>query len=159
MKNLKERYSKLSSQFSLPSYDELNLEFELLYVKELFEINRPLVFIRRRISDKIGWTCAMLQGIIQPNPGSMLSMEESSFFTKEEKQNTLIKLLKELMYYTRKSMDLDIGSTDKEEAEFIKESFKKWAGFKPRVKEVSKHLKESWKKEKTSKKVNNSYLG
>ena len=86
MKNLKERYSKLSKEFSLPSYEELNNEFELLYIKELFEINRPLVFIRRRILDKIGWVGAMLQGIIQPNQGSLLSMEESSFFKKEEKE-------------------------------------------------------------------------
>ena len=158
MKNLKERYSKLSNEFSLPSYEELNNEFELLYIKELFEINRPLVFIRRRIIDKLGWVGAMLQGIIQPNPGSLLSMEESSFFTKEEKDD-LIKTLKDLMFYTRKSINLDLESKDVEEAEFIKESLKKWAELKPRIKEVSLQLKNGWKKEKVSKKVNNNYMG
>ncbi|MBT4576978.1 hypothetical protein HOM13_02410 [Candidatus Woesearchaeota archaeon] len=158
MKNLKERYSKLSNEFSLPSYEELNNEFELLYIKELFEINRPLVFIRRRIIDKLGWVGAMLQGIIQPNPGSLLSMEESSFFTKEEKDD-LIKTLKDLMFYTRKSINLDLESKDVEEAEFIKESLKKWAELKPRIKEISLQLKNGWKKEKVSKKVNNNYMG
>ena len=158
MKNLKERYSKLSNEFSLPSYEELNNEFELLYIKELFEINRPLVFIRRRIIDKPGWVGAMLQGIIQPNPGSLLSMEESSFFTKEEKDD-LIKTLKDLMFYTRKSINLDLESKDVEEAEFIKESLKKWAELKPRIKEISLQLKNGWKKEKVSKKVNNNYMG
>ena len=158
MKNLKERYSKLSNEFSLPSYEELNNEFELLYIKELFEINRPLVFIRRRIIDKLGWVGAMLQGIIQPNPGSLLSMEESSFFTKEEKDD-LIKTLKDLMFYKRKSINLDLESKDVEEAEFIKESLKKWAELKPRIKEISLQLKNGWKKEKVSKKVNNNYMG
>lgn len=159
MKNLKENYSKLATQFNLPSFEELDKDFELLYVRELFEINRPLVFIRRRICDKIGWTCGMLQGIIQPNPGSMLSIEESSFFTKEEKQNNFVKLLKGLMYYTRKSIYLDMESTDREEAEFIKEAYNKWLETKPKIKEISQQLKEGWKKEKESSKETNNHLG
>ena len=63
------------------------------------------------------------------------------------------------MYYTRKSMALDLESTDPEEAEFIKESLRKWSEIKPRIKEISQQLKNGWKKEKVSKKVNNNYMG
>ena len=159
MKNLKENYSKLASQYGLPSYEELDKDFELLYARELFEISRPLVFIRRRICDKIGWTCGMLQGLIQPNPGSMLSIEESSFFTKEEKQENFVKLLKSLMYFTRKSIALDLESTNEEEAEFIKEICKKWAEIKPTIKKISEQLKDGWKNDKESKKVSHNHLG
>lgn len=159
MKNLKENYSKLANQFSLPSYEELDKDFELLYSRELFEISRPLVFIRRRICDKIGWTCGMLQGLIQPNPGSMLSIEESSFFSKEEKQDSFVKILKDLMYYTRKSLDLDLESTNEEEAEFIKELYNKWIEIKPKIKKISQQLKEGWKNEKETNKQTNNHLG
>ena len=159
MKNLRENYSKLASRFSLPPYEELDKDFELLYARELFEINRPLVFVRRRICDKIGWTCGMLQGLIQPNPGSMLSIEESSFFTKEEKQENFVKLLKNLMYFTRKSITLDLESTDEEEAEFIKEICNRWNEVKPEIKTIAEQLKEGWKNDKESKKESHNHLG
>jgi len=158
MKNLKESYKKLQEKYKLPDYEELDQEFELLYMKEIYEITRPLVFIRRRIYDKIGWSSGMIQSILQPNPSSPINLEESSFFTKEEKQEKLIKLLRQMMYYARLSLDLDISSTDEEEAEFIKEAFNKWQEFKPAIKEISTKMKEGWKKEIEHKK-GHDYMG
>ena len=159
MKNLKERYKKLQQEFSLPSYEVLDNEFEFLYVREIFEISRPLVFIRRRIYDKLGWACSMLQGIIQPNPGSIISIEESSFFTKEEKQKDIINLLKDLMYYERLSGDLDLYSTDEQEAKLIKEMFSKWKEVRPKIKNITSKLTEGWKNQKDESKKNNTYMG
>ena len=61
MKDVKQKYKELASKYSLPSYEELDQDFELLYFKELFQVSKPLAFVRRRIYDKIGWVCSMIQ--------------------------------------------------------------------------------------------------
>src|SRR3989344_7570437 len=105
--NLKDEYEKLKKKHKLPNYEELDNEFELLYVAKLEEIKFPLRFIRRRINDKIAWFCNMLQNIIQPNPGSLISLEESKFFSDEDRKKMIV-LLKELMHMERESVLLDI---------------------------------------------------
>lgn len=159
MKDIKAKYKELESKYGLPSYEELDKDFELLYFKELFQISKPLAFVRRRIYDKIGWVCSMIQSLMQPNPTSPINIEEASFFTKQEKQENFIKLLKEMMYLERLSVNLDIDSTEQEDADFIKEAFKKWKEIKPKVKEITSKLKEGWKKETEKKSNNHNYMG
>jgi len=158
MKNLKNDYDTLKKKFNLPSYEELDKDFELLYMREIFEIKRALVFVRRRMCDKIANICNVIQNIIQPNPSYPISIEESSFFAKDEKQNELIDLLKDLMFYERFSNSLDIFSTDEEEAEFIKEVYSKWNEVKPRIKEIANKMAKGWKAKKEDKK-RNDYMG
>jgi hypothetical protein len=158
MKELKQRYGKLAEKYNLPLFEELDQDFEILYFKELFEISKPLAFVRRRIYDKIGWVCSMIQTLMQPNPGSPISIEEASFFTKEEKQD-FIKLLKQMMYFERLSIHLDVESTEQEDADFIKETTKKWKEIKPKIKEITNQLNKGWKKETEKKTKNHNYLG
>tara|TARA_Y100000310_G_scaffold337122_1_gene423364 strand:- start:4852 stop:5328 length:477 start_codon:yes stop_codon:yes gene_type:complete len=158
MKNLKKRYEELSKKYNLPSYDELDKEFEILYIREVFEISKPLAYVRRRLSDKLGGVCGMLQSLIQPNPNSSVSIEESSFFSKDEKQK-LVKLLKELMYYERLSVHLDVNSEEEKDAEFIKEASEKWNEVKPKVESITGKLKDGWQKEVKAKAKNHHYMG
>lgn len=158
MKNLKSSYETLANKYNLPSFQELDNEFEILYFRELFEISHPLSFVRRRIYEKFGWVCGMLQGIAQPNPSSMISIEESSFFKKEEKKEH-IDLLKAMMYYERYSVNLDIETNEEQDAEFIKQAYQKWMEIKPQITKISAKLKDSWKKETEVKERNNNYMG
>ncbi len=158
MKDLRQNYRKFEQKYKLPSFEELDKEFEILYVHSIFEISYPLKFIRRRINDNISWICNMIQTIMQPNPGSIISMEESTFFPKENKEGYQ-KLLKELMYIERLSLALDIESTEENDAELIKTMFNKWKEIKPKVHEITNILKEGWKKEAVKENRNHSYLG
>ena len=159
MKELKNNYESLKNKYSLPDYNKLNEEFELFYLGKLVEIIHPLAFIRRRMSDKVGVMCSFLQGILQPNPGSMVGIEESSFFSKEEKQKDIQKLLKELMYHLRESYDLDLNIVEENDAKFIKNFYPKWIEIKPRILKLSGKLKEGWKKETKTKNNNHHYMG
>ena len=158
MKDLKQRYNELANKYNTPSFEELDPDFELLYFKELCEISKPLAFARRRIYDKIGWICSMIQTLMQPNSGSPISIEESSFFTKDEKQD-FVNLLKQMMYFERLSIHLDIESTEQEDADFIKEAVGKWQEIKPQIKKITSQLKQGWKKETEKKVSNHNYLG
>ena len=144
--NLKEEYEKLRKVYKLPSYEFLDREFELLYVTKLEEIKFPLRFIRRRINDKIAWFCNMLQNIIQPNPGSLISLEESKFFSDEDRKK-MIDLLKELMYMERESVLLDIDYDKKKDSEYISDALEKWNSIKKEISKFSDKLKKGWKEE------------
>ena len=144
--NLKEEYDRLKKNFKIPNYEELDKEFELLYITKLEEIKFPLRFVRRRMNDKIAWFCNMLQNIIQPNPGSLISLEESKFFSDEDRTK-MISLLKELMYMERESLTLDINYDKKKDVEYINNVFNKWTKLKKEVDYISDILKNGWKKE------------
>ncbi len=144
--DLKEEYEKLRKNYKLPSYEDLDREFELLYVAKLEEIKFPLRFIRRRITDKLSWFCNMMQNIIQPNPGSLISLEESKFFSDNDRAK-IINLLKELMYFERESLILEVYFNEKDDVEFINNIFDIWDKTKKEIKFITDILKKGWKKE------------
>lgn len=144
--SLKEEYEKLSKKYNLPKYEDLDKEFELLYISHLEEIKFPLRFIRRRITDKLSLFCNMLQNIIQPNPGSLISLEESKFFSDKDREK-IIGLLKELMHIERQSLYLEISFDENEDVEFINNIFRRWDKIKKETLQFSEILKKKWKEE------------
>jgi hypothetical protein len=159
MKNIKESYKKLSEKHNLPSFEELDNEFELLYTREIFEISHPLSFVRRRMFDKISSISGTIHEILQPNPSSIVGLQESSFFSKEEKKENLTNLFKELMVLLRSTASLEIELTEEGEAESIRETLKKWKEIKPQLIKIAAKLRDGWKKETTSTKKDHNYFG
>lgn len=154
---LREEYDALAKKYKLPIYDELDENFELLYVGPVTEIKYPLRFIRRRINDKLAFFCSLLQGLLQPNPGSLVNMQESEFLEKEEHKK-IMKLLREFMFIERQSLLLDINPNEKDDAGFIKDTFKEWNSIKKEVEKIFVKIKDTWKKE-IEKKKGESYFG
>ncbi|MFH1592823.1 MAG: hypothetical protein ABIB47_05645 [Candidatus Woesearchaeota archaeon] len=144
--DLKSDYEKLSKKYDLPDYEELDNYFEFLYFQKLIEIKFPLRFVRRRIFDKVNSYIGFLQNIISPNPQSLISLEESKFFTEEEK-NEMIILLKDMMRLERKNLLMDLQSSEDEQAEFIKEAYAAWKGYKDKIYALSEKLKDTWSSE------------
>ena len=143
MVDLKNDYEKLRKKYSLPKYDELDENFELLYFQPVIEIKFLLRFIRRRIFDKINSYIVFLQNILHPNPNSIISLEESRFFSDNEKQE-IANLMKSMMQLERKSSLIDLSGSEKEDAEFIKKAFNSWVDYKKSLYGVSKKMLEGW---------------
>lgn len=161
---IKTAYEQLAKKYTLPKYDELDGEFELLYVQNILEIRYVLRFVRRRMTDKFAWVCNMIQSFLQPNPSSFVSLQESSFFNPEEKK-AMGHLLKDLMQYARVSVALDIEGNDKNDAENIKAMHEKWIHSKPELLVILKKLPAGWKEVHLAKEAKeeqssrNHYLG
>ena len=120
--DIKHEYGLLAQKYTLPSYDELDKEFEFLYFTPVSEIRFVSRFVRRRICDRISMFAHTLQGLLQPNPTSFISLEESSFLTDEDKNKASL-LIKELMSLSRESSLLDINFDEKKDAYFIREAY------------------------------------
>ena len=149
--NLKEEYQKIKHK--LPKFEEINEDFEIEFIKEK---NFLLRQIRRRMSEKIIFFCRIIEGLVYPTQQHIITATEIKAFSDERKKE-IEKIYKELMYFERESLLLDVFPDDKRDAEFINNVFNYWKKIKKEMKEIVTVMKESWKKEYKSEKDN--YFG
>jgi len=157
IEDLKKKYEVLRKKYNLPRYKDLDDEFELFYIGKIQEINNVLGFIRRRICDKIGWYLGYLQSILNPNPSSLINIQESKFL--EEDKEKIIKLLRELVQITSFSVLRELEKKENLEAEFIRFSFEKWLKIKEELIFLIKKVVEKWKKEEKKDTKKEKYFG
>jgi len=157
--DIKKEYEALAKKYKLPDYEDLDREFELLYVMDIKEIKYVLRFIRRRINDKVAWACTMIQSILQPNPGSLVNLQESNCFNSKDDKQKLFNLLREMMQVERKSLLLDIKSDEKGDAVFINESYKQWSSFKNEISWIAEKMHKHWSTVQEEKKERDRYFG
>jgi len=158
LKDLPRVYESYQSKYSLPSYDELNKEFELLYIGPLTSLDFPLRFMRRRIADRLASAVSYLQTLLQPNPSSLVYLRESSFFSVEEKQQIVV-LLKEFMQLERRSFALELTGSEQDDAHYIRDAHQHWLVLKKQYAAVVKKLPERWQQQEEKKTIRNQYVG
>ena len=150
--NIKEEYQKYT-KYNLPEYEALNKEFELYFIEKSEFL---LCNIRRRIHEKLAFFARILEGIIYPNPSSLVNMQEAKFFSDEEK-GQITALYKKIVLLERNSNKLDVKSDEKENAEFINLLFKEWPFLTNQMFDILQKIENSWKKEEKS--SGESYFG
>jgi len=151
---IKTEYERLKKKYNLPNFGKLNEEFEIYSIEKKDCLLRN---IRRRIIEKLGFFTRILDNVLYPNSGSLVSIHESKFFSDEEKLR-LSDLYKELMIYERESLALDVSPDEKEDALVIKKIFKDWNRLKKEVENVVNKMEKSWKTKDEDLK-NNIYFG
>lgn len=144
--DIKKEFEPLRKKYSLPNYEELNQEFEILYVSPILEIAFPLRFVRRRISDKFIWVCNLFQNLLNPNPSSMIGLQESKYFDNSDRDK-ISKLLKEFMFFERQSLIQDLNPDEEKDAKLIKEMFQIWIKHKKDLILITEKLRDGWRKE------------
>lgn len=151
---MKKKYEPLQKKYKLPSFDELNKEFEIEKVQE-HETDFLLREIRKNVGEKLGAFLRFLENIINPSLAPVFILNSLKDLAAREKE--LIKACYEALVDSElESIHLDIEYDEKKEAAFIQKSFKKWQDIKPYMNELISSM------EKTQKKVEerkNSYLG
>jgi len=141
-----EDYKELQKKYNLPTYKKLNDNFELDYIEDPFFMLRS---IRRRIHEKVVFFAKIFEKIIFPNQAAMIEMYESKFFSEKEKEE-LLQTYEELLELDRKALSLNITSTDINEAEYIRTTFKKWSLLIKKSQFIIQKLDKSWKQEKSN---------
>ena len=151
---VRQAYTKIIKKYSLPSWQTINDEFELATIE--YEDLPILKQVRRKIVEKFSNYAALLESFLQPNPGSLINLEETKFFN-EKDQQTIYELLKELMYLERSSYYLDFTSEEKDDALYINESNASWKKMKKDFENIITNLKKGWREEMKSNKY--QYFG
>ena len=152
---LKNDYSKLAEKYKLPSFRELNEEFDIEKVQEL-ETETLLREIRKVMMDKALAYLRFIELLLNPSNAPMF------FFAILKGLDSADKKLLEDLYTRLGRIEIEVVGVDndyseKSEAEFIKHLVSGWKGIKEDMKKISASLQKSW--DKKSERREKSYLG
>ena len=144
--DFRNEYNKIKQK--LPSFDELNNDFE---ISSITEKNFPLRAIRRKIMEKVLKYMTILESLIQPET-HFTDLYESKFFNDSERHEILI-LYKKLKQFERETYEIALNEDDKDNADFINVFFIEWKAMKKQLIIIIKKIKGSWKEESKDKEV------
>lgn len=141
--NIKKDYEELRKKYSLPDFESLNNEFEVSSIE-----NKQFLLkeIRRRITERLEAYAKLLEALLQPDTASVSAMYECRFIEDDEKEK-IYSIYKKLMIIDRNSIMASIGD-DKENSEFIKNSFEEWSKIKASIRPIVEKLKSTWENDK-----------
>jgi len=153
---LKANYEDYRKKYGLPSYKELNEEFEIEKLTEAEGTELFMRKLRRVLIDKIIYLLRFLESFLNPQNAPMFIL----VILKNLKEGTgkvVEKLYKEGCDLEIKALTLDVSSTEKQEAELAKEIIKRWGSMKKEIEDLYKEVARAW--EVSEKKEIKDYLG
>jgi len=128
IEELKRDYEKATKVYDMPSFDELNINFQIEKISDI-ETNFLLLEIRRHISEKLSSYLKLAETLINPTSAQMIVYHMIKTFTTKDQEN-LREIYKKLAKLEIKTVELDLDFDEKEEAKFIKKSYEKWQKIK-----------------------------
>src|SRR3990167_621299 len=140
---IREEYEKLAKKYSLPSFKELDEDFEIS--KAEFSGTTILRDMRKLIIAKFASMMNFAELLLNPSNGSMFHMFLTRGISSEDKE-ILSKIFGEIGEIEIDSFALELNYGEKNEAEFIKKSFSQWQEMKPEFEQIFNSLKINWKK-------------
>jgi len=154
MPGIKEKYNQLKKKYALPSYEELNQDFNLEDINTESEL--VLQNVRRKIYEKIDYYAELIESVLQPE-SSLANMYEAHY-TEDDEKNKAYAIFKKLLYILRYSKLVALDNNEEDNAKFIKEVYTEWNSSKKDIKYLIKRLLEIWKIESDIKEDLN-YMG
>ncbi|MBI2630554.1 hypothetical protein HYW76_05640 [Candidatus Pacearchaeota archaeon] len=153
---LKKQYEEFRKKYNLPSFKEMNENFEIekLQEKETELIARE---IRSLITEKIVSYLRFIEMLLNPSAGAPLFFLSLIKNIDLQEREMLDEVYSKLSRYEIKSISLDNSYDEKKEAQFISEFYKEWQEIKREISEIMNVLENCIKK-KCEKKEKN-YLG
>ncbi|MEK6923314.1 MAG: hypothetical protein AABW84_01305 [Nanoarchaeota archaeon] len=135
---LKENYEKVKKKYKLPTFEEMDDEFEIRKIDYDSILIRE---IRRAISNKLIYFSDMLDPILNPHE-SLRSTIESNFFNEEDIKDMAI-FYKRIWHLLHISANTSLSS-EADEVKFINDIWLEWPKLKKKAKHFSDKLIESW---------------
>ena len=155
LKDLKKEYSTLQKKYKLPSFEQLNIHFDIERVAER-ETDFLLREIRRNMAEKIYLYLKFCEMILNPSnaPFFMFSLIKNLTSLEKKKIEEMYKILAKMDI---EIMELDIGYLEKKEVDFINSTFKEWKEINENLGNIVKTFKNSF--DKTTNNNNKGYFG
>lgn len=154
LKEIKKIYMELAKKYKIPSFEDLNYDFEIDKLEK--DTDHILRVIRKLMMEKIVNSINFLEMLLNPVNTPRMYLPYIRMMSLDDKK-TMDKLYSELSDLTLLSLDLEIDSNEKSEAELIKKIFEKWNFLKPDFSKILVNMKQP--KNFSSNKKERSYFG
>ena len=138
IKELKNNYAELAEKYKLPSFKELNENFEIEKIDKDTEC--LLRIIRKVMMEKIVNSLSFLEMLNNPVNAPRIYLQYIKSISVEDKKD-LDSIYSSLGEISLHSLDLEIDYSEKKEAEIIKRIFNTWNSVKPKFRLVLNNIK------------------
>ena len=142
LEKFKEVYESYRKKYSLPSFQNLNQDFDIeeIACEETDFIIRK---IRRKVSDKISSILRMAEFFIKPSEIPLFLIKIVKNFTQEEKE-ILSKIYEKVGKFEISIFELENNYSEQAEAKFIKDFSDAYQEMKPDLLEIGKIMKKNY---------------
>ena len=142
LKNLKQDYKKIQGKYNLPSFENLNEDFN---IEKLVEVETDFLEreIRKFIADKFSNYLRFVETVLNPVNAPMFLFSIIKSIGADEKKK-LTEVYKKLVKIEVRLIELDIKFIEEKEIEFIKESYEIWQEIKEDMLEILGVIKKNW---------------
>ena len=140
--SVKKEYEKLSKKHSLPSFKEMDREFQ---IRSAECTDFLLCEIREAMFEKIRDLTDFLERVLSPD-AELIGMYESKALPESQKLE-LYSVFKRMMKYRRQALAANIENSEARNVAFIKDFFKEWLLLKGKIVESVSSLEHSWEVE------------
>src|SRR3989344_3240973 len=145
----KMEYEKLAKKNKLPSYEDLNNEFEISAIEKTDFLLRSIL---RKAKERYEYLLLIMEDILQPNESSVSGMHECRFFN-DEQRTELFNLYVRSMRLYREITSAEVSLEEKDVNFAIQESHKHHKQIREEIKPFIKILKGAWGESITEKEV------
>ena len=142
LEDLKKEYVKLQKKYALPTFEELNNDFQIEKASEN-ETDFVLREIRKLIAERLFNYLRFIESLLNPTGVPMFVYSIVKTFDVGEKDK-LTEVYKKLAKKEVELLELDIESTEEKEVKFIKDSYELWQDVKKDILEVVEVIKKNW---------------
>jgi hypothetical protein len=139
---LKKEYSELQKKYELPSFEELNNDFQIEKASEN-ETDFLLREIRKVIAERLFNYLRFIESLLNPVSVPMFVYSIIKTLDVKDKER-LTEVYKKLAKKEVDLLELDIDSTEEKEVKFINDSYKLWQDIKKDVLDVVKMIRKNW---------------
>ncbi|MBS3157009.1 hypothetical protein J4442_02435 [Candidatus Woesearchaeota archaeon] len=148
---INEEYDELRKKYKLPSFDEVNYEFEIstLDVNKIPSLSRGIL---RAICNKMGLFLNYVEPVISPNPQGLHGYIEIQNTTNDEKKE-IFEFYKDLSKKYHKAYSTELTEKEEEIIKEIKNVLKYWDSVRVRFKKISEVINKAWEKELEKEKI------
>jgi hypothetical protein len=153
--NLEQEYNKLKKEHNLPEFTKLAEDFDIEKIQDK-ETTFLLREIRRAINEKISAYIQLFETLINPNAPPMFVFSILRNVSTKDK-DTIKEIYKTLSKTQIEIMKLDTIYNEKQEANFISNTFNTWQELKPKIHKLIENFEASFETDDTTKK--RSYFG
>lgn len=140
---LKKEYKKFEEKYKLPSFSQLNEDFHIEKVLEN-ETDYLLREIRRYIAEKFFNYLRFTETLLNPANAQSMFVFSVVKLIDSEKKKILSEIYNKLSKNEIKMMIIDMNYSERNEAEYIKESYKIWNEIKKDLLEIVKDVEKNW---------------
>lgn len=142
LEELKKVYYKLMNEYSLPSFEDLNVDFQIEKIQDS-ETEVLIREIRKYMGDKISSYFRFIETLIQPANAQMFVFMILKHL--DSTDNTKLQsIYKRLSKFELELIELDLVFDLDKEADFIKNTFTAWQEIKFDLLKIIKKIKSNW---------------